>query len=234
MRKFYKTAEAGTAPNGYVVRLDGKILKTPLKNTILLDSKPLAEAIAAEWEAQDSILKPAAMPLTQLTNTMIDKSKGEDRAAMNAQILDYAMSDLVCYFADHPQDLVKRHQTHWLPLLAWMQEKYGVVLEPVSGIKYHHQQPETLQKLKKIIAGLNPKDFTVLQSAAAVMGSVVIAFALMDEKITVAQAHVAACVDEFYQLEKWGADDEAQQRLDYMRWELETIMRFKSLMETVE
>jgi chaperone required for assembly of F1-ATPase len=231
MRKFYKIAEAGTAPGGYVVRLDGKPMKTPLGHALLLTSQPLAEAIAQEWAAQGDKLQTTTMPLTRLANTMADKARGPARAAMNAEIVKYGGSDLICYFATHPADLVKLHQEQWVPLLAWLKEKYGIAFEPVSGIQYHQQPPAALDMLKKIIGSLDAAEFTVVQSAAAVTGSVAIALAILAERLSVEEAYQASCVDEIYQLKTWGADELAQKRLDVLRAELEVIARFAELLK---
>ena len=230
MRKFYKTAEPGTAPGGYVVRLDGNPARTPLKNVLLLQSQPLAAAIALEWAAQGEEIRPTTMPLTLLANTMIDKVRGHDRAAMNAEILKYGGSDLICYFATHPADIVRLHQERWLPLIQWMKEKYGIILETVSGIKYHQQPKESLESLKKVIEGLDAAEFTVVQSAAATTGSVAIGLAILEEKLSPDEAYKTACVDEIYQLKTWGEDAVAQERLDITRSELNTIARFRDLL----
>jgi len=232
VKKFYKIAEAGTAPGGYVVRLDGKPVRTPLKNLILLDSKALAEAIATEWAAQGGEIKPATMPLTQLANTMIDKAKGDDRDEMNAQLLGYGGSDLVCYFATHPTPLVKLHQEYWTPLVDWMKEKYGIAFETISGIQYHQQSDECLEKLQKLIENLSPEDFTVVQAAAATTGSVVIALALLEGKLSPEEACRAACVDELFQLKTWGEDAEARKRVDIIHSELKSIMQFRDLLKS--
>ncbi|MFH1158966.1 MAG: ATP12 family protein [Pseudomonadota bacterium] len=229
MKKFYKSAEAGTAPGGYVVRLDGKPVVTPLKKTLLLPSKVLAEAVAQEWAHQGKDIKPDSMPLTRLANTMIDKAGGDDRAEMNAHLLEYGGSDLMCYFAAHPEDLVKRHHLNWTPLIAWMREKYGITLETVSGIQYHHQPQDSLDKLKTLINGLAADEFTIVQAAAATTGSVAIAFALLEGRISAEEAYQAACADELYQLETWGEDAEARRRLETLRSELESVHRFRNL-----
>ena len=231
MKKLYKIAEAGTAPGGHIVRLDGKPVRTPLKNILLLSSRELAEEIATEWAAQGSEIQPATMPLTRLANTMIDKAGGPDRAAMNAELIKYAGSDLICYFATHPADLVKRHQEHWTPLLGWMKDKYGVVLQTVSGIQYHQQPQDALDRLKKVITGLDAEEFTVVQSVAATTGSVAIALALLEGWLSAEEAYQAACVDEIYQLKTWGADEPAQKRLDIVQSELRVIAQFRDLVK---
>lgn len=227
MKKFYKTAEAGTAPGGYVVRLDGKPLKTPLRHVLLMPTEALAAAVAAEWQAQGEEIVPSSMPLTQLASTMLDKAAGDDRAGMNRQLCEYSGSDLVCYFATHPAELVRRHEAHWRPLLAWLQERHGVALEAVSGIQYKQQPEAALKALQALIEGLHPADFTVLQAAAAATGSVTIGLALLEGRLTPEEAWQAACVDEVYQLETWGEDAEARKRLDVILSELKTAVTFR-------
>lgn len=231
MRRTYKIVEAGTAPGGYVVRLDGQTLRTPLKNQLLLPSQHLAKAIAQEWAAQENDILPVTMPMTRLANTMIDKARGPDRPAMNAELLKYGGSDLICYFAASPPELVKLHQALWLPLHAWLAEKYGIVFETVSGIQYRQQPQAALDKLKQVIEGLEAAAFTIVQSAAPTTGSVAIALALLGERLTAEEAYQAACVDEIYQLKTWGADILAQKRLDTLKFELEVIARFAELLK---
>jgi chaperone required for assembly of F1-ATPase len=221
----------GTAPGGYVVRLDGKPMKTPLGHVLLLTSQPLAEEISKEWAAQGKELQPVTMPLTRLANTMVDKARGPDRAAMNAEIVKYGGSDLICYFATHPSDLVKLHEEQWGPLLVWLKEKYGIAFESVSGIQYHQQPQPALDKLKKTIEDLDAAEFTVVQSAAAVTGSVAIALAMLEERLSSEEAFEAACVDEIFQLKTWGADEPAQKRLDILKSELGVIARFAELLK---
>lgn len=229
MKKFYKNAEAGTAPGSYTVRLDGKLIKTPLHHPLLLDSLPLATAIAQEWNAQEGNIQPTTMPLTQLANTMIDKAKGPDRAAMNASLIEYGSSDLVCYLATHPQDLVTRQEHLWLNLLDWMAEQHHITLTPVKGIQYHHQSTEDVTTLRQIVEALSPRDFTIVQFVTGVTGSLVIALALCHGHMDASTAYEAACIDEIYQLEKWGEDKPARDRLNRIRADLEIAVDFLRL-----
>lgn len=231
MKKFYKTAETGTAPGGHVVRLDGKVIKTPLQHPLLLPTQALAAAVAQEWAAQGDEIQPLNMPLTRLANTMVDKAHGADRAAMNAEVLKYGGSDLVCYFAAHPPALVRLHEEHWKPLLAWLKEEHGIAFEAISGIQHHPQPSAALDKLKQIIEGLGAADFTIVQSATASTGSIAIALALLEGKISAEQAYEAACVDEVYQLKTWGADELAQKKLDALKADLQDIARFRDFIK---
>lgn len=227
MKKIYKKAEAGTAPGGHVVRLDGKLLKTPLGNNLILASSGLASLITDEWQRQGNEIISSSMPLTQLVNVMIDKADGPERQAMNAEILKYGASDLVCYLATHPADLVRRQEEHWLPLVQWMKEKYDVTLETVRGIQYHNQPFLSLQKLEKVVNGLSPEQFTFVQAATAITGSLTIACAMLEGRLDAKSAYLAACVDEIYQLEKWGEDGPARKRLERIEAELAALEQFK-------
>jgi chaperone required for assembly of F1-ATPase len=226
MKRFYKTAEAGTAPGGHVVRLDGKLLKTPLHNNLILSSPVLAAEIAREWQAQKNNVVPASMPMTQLANTMVDKAAGPERGEMNRQVAAYGASDLLCYHAAWPPDLAKRHKELWLPLLEWMKSRFGTELKSVSGIRYLQQPEDSLKKIEKIVRDLNAADFTAVQAVTAATGSVVIALALLEQRLDAEGAWQAACVDEFYQLEKWGEDALARARLDKIRAELQEAWAF--------
>ncbi len=214
-----------------MVRLDGTAVKTPLGHPLLLPSQALAAAMAEEWAAQGSDINPVTMPMTRLANTMVDKSNGPERAAMNAELLKYGSSDLICYFATHPADLVKRQQELWLPLVSWMKEKYGIAFETISGIQYHPQPQASLDLLKKVVTGLDAAEFTVVQAAAMTVGSIAIALALLEERLSPDEAYEAACVDEIYQLKTWGEDAIAQKRLDITRSELAAVAQFWELLK---
>lgn len=232
MKRFYKIAEAGTAPGGYVIRLDGKPVKSVMQHSLIFASKDLADAIAGEWQAQVKDIIPQSMPLMQLANTMTDKSSGPDRQAMNIELLKYGASDLICYFAATPPDLIARQEAVWRPLLKWIADTHGIVLERVDGIRYHNQPPESLERLNKLLAALPPADFTAAQAATALTGSVILALALADGYLDAESAHAAACVDEIYQLEKWGEDMLARKRLDNIRTELYAIAKFRDLIRS--
>lgn len=230
MKRFYKKAEAGSAPGGYTVRLDGKNIKTPLQHPLIVPTAAMAAAMAAEWDAQAKEILPATMPLNQLVNTMLDKANGHERAAMNAEIVKYAGSDLLCYFATHPADLVARQEAVWHPLIGWMLDEHGIVFNTVQGIRYIHQPEETIAAVQEKVEALSPAEFTIVQAAAGLTGSVIIALAIAAGRLGAQQAFEAAGVDETYQLEKWGEDKIARDKLNGLLAELETLEKFRFLM----
>src|SRR5512145_3037151 len=79
-RRFYQHATVGEGSHDYPVLLDGRAVRTPARNTLAAPSRALAEAIAAEWQAQKDHVDPARMPLTRLANTIIDGVASEPTA----------------------------------------------------------------------------------------------------------------------------------------------------------
>ena len=233
IRKFYQNAEAGTAPGEgaatHVVRLDGRIVKTPLKNTLALPTAALAQAIAHEWQVQGDAVIPDNMPLTQLANTMIDKAAGPERPVLNDEICKYTGSDLVCYLATSPPELVKRQEDVWLPLLEWLESTCGARLTAIRGIRYEDQPVDSLACLEHIIHQLSPADFTVVQAMTGITGSVVIGLALLNGYIDADKAYHAACIDEIYQLEKWGEDKLARDRIVRIARDINACATFAAL-----
>ena len=71
-RRFYDRAQVGEGTQGFPILLDGKPVRTPARRALVAPVRPLAEAIAAEWEAQRDFVEPAQMPLTRLANSVID------------------------------------------------------------------------------------------------------------------------------------------------------------------
>lgn len=232
MKRFYKQAEAGTAPGGFAVRLDGTALRTPLRHPVLLPNAAMAAAIAAEWAAQGAEVVPTSMPLTQLVCTMIDKAGGHERPDMEAEIVKYAGSDLICYFATHPADLVARQEKLWHPLLAWMQDEYGIVLKYVSGIQYVTQDAAVETSVAAIVKDMDAATFTAAQAVTGITGSTVIGLCMAAGRMGAAQAFEAATVDEVFQLEKWGEDALARKRLQKIEADLTGVEKFLFLIRT--
>ncbi len=232
MKRFYKQAEAGTAPGGHVVRLDGTPLRTPLRQVVTLPTAAAAAAIAAEWAAQGEEIVPASMPVTQLVCTMIDKADSHERPDMEAEIVKYAGSDLICYFAAHPADLVARQERLWHPLLAWMHDEHGIVLKYVSGIQYVAQDAAVSDTVAAIVKDMDAASFTAAQAVTGITGSAVIALCMAAGRIGAAQAFDAATVDEVFQLEKWGEDALARKRLQKIEADLIGVEKFLYLIRT--
>lgn len=230
MRRFYKSASTVAADRGHEIRLDGKPARTPAKHPLVAPSGALAAAIAAEWEAQDKTIDPATMLLTQLANTTIDRVVRE-REVVVAGVLAYAETDLLCYRAEQPAALVERQNAVWQPLLDWAAQELDAPLNVARGVLPVRQPQESVAAFVRMLAGFDDFRLAAIAHAAGLLGSVILALAMVVGRITADQAFDAAHLDEAHQLESWGADSEAAARLDRLRLEIAATGRFLSLLD---
>lgn len=226
--KFYRSASVAARNGGYAVLLDGKPLKTPGGNVLILPTEALAEAIAQEWREQDARVEPAKMPLTGLAQAAIDLLPARRREVVD-HVLGFGRSDLLCYRAQDPLELVCRQAAVWDPLLDWLREEHGIALKTGSGLRYVDQPAEALERMAALVGTLGEFDLIALDRAASLTGSLVLALAMLSGRLDAAAAFAAAHIDEAFQTEKWGRDAEAEARRDRMRCELEAAERFLKL-----
>jgi len=218
-RRFYSEVAVRDGPAGFAVVLDGRPIKTPARRALAAPSRPLAEAIAAEWRAQTEFIDPAGMPLTRLANTIID-GVAAARHEVAGEIVKYLGSDLVCYRATTPQALVARQSLHWDPILAWVRAELGAEFATVQGVTHIRQPDEALARASAAI----PRDLWRLGAVHAVTtltGSALIAIALARGDIGLNAAWTAAHVDEDWNMELWGRDELALKRRAYRFDEME-------------
>lgn len=224
-KRFYKAAEVATTPDGFSVTLDGRVVKTPAGSLLTLCSEALAAAVAEEWLAQDGTIKPHTMPLMQLAATALDRA-GPQRDAMIDHALSYASTDLVCYRAEAPPDLIERQETAWQPLVDWMGEACGARLDVTSGIVPLSQPAGALDGLRNVLADLSDLELTALVTAMQACGSLVIALALIRGRVDADTAFELSQLDESYQMERWGNDEEAARRRRNIREEIRSAAAF--------
>jgi chaperone required for assembly of F1-ATPase len=202
---------SGKRDQGYRVLLDGKSLQTPAKADFVVPTRELAAAVAAEWQAQEERIDPAKMPLTRLVNSAIDGVAGR-RAEVSAEIVKYALSDLVCYRAADPLELVERQAEAWDPILDWCRAELGIGLARATGIVPVAQPAAAGAVLAAWLETLNTFELAAVHTMTTLMGSAVLALAHAHERLSCATAWGAAHIDEDFQAEKWGVDSIAQAR----------------------
>ena len=222
MKRFW-TAVAVTPELG--VALDARPVRTPGRVPLILPTKALAEAVAAEWRAVGETLNPRAMPLTGLANAAIDRVAPDPRA-FAAGLARYAESDLLCYRADAPEPLVARQAAAWDPVIAWAQRRYDVGLEVTTGIVHRAQPPATLARLGEAVAALDPFALAALSPVVTLTGSLLLALALVEGATTADAVWAAAHVDEDWQAEMWGEDALAAATRAARRAEFDAAVRF--------
>jgi chaperone required for assembly of F1-ATPase len=209
-RRFYDKVGTVSDAGGYAVRLDGKPVRTPAGRILAAPSAALAQALAAEWDAQRDLIDPARMPLTRLANSIIDGvSDRPDPVA--AEVEKYLASDLICYPAAAPSGLVERQARHWEPILAWARETLGAPLRTAPGVVHIAQDEEALARARGVIPR-EPWRLGAINAATTLTGSALIAIALARGRLSVEEAWQAAHVDEDWNMEQWGRDEVALER----------------------
>jgi chaperone required for assembly of F1-ATPase len=230
-RRFYREAAAVAEGDRWRIALDGKVVKTPARNPLALPTRALAEAIAAEWAAQDTKVKPDTMPLMQLASTAIDRVAPE-RARIVAETAGYAATDLVCYRAEAPAELVARQAAQWDPLIEWLRERYDVSLKVAAGVMAIPQSEQALAALTRAVAAQDDLRLTALGVMTGAAGSLAVALAVLEGRIGPEAAAEAAQLDELFQAERWGIDPEAEKRRALQRADLAAAKRFLDLLAT--
>ncbi len=213
MKRFYRQVEVAAADAGHRVLLDGRPLRTPAGQALALPSAALAEALAEEWRAQGETLAPHAMPLTRLASTAQDRMP-DQRAAAIEEVAAYARTDLLCYRAAHPLDLALRQQHGWQPLLDWAAATIGARLAVTTTLLPVAQPEPAVARLRAAIEQLGDWPLVGLHAATTALGSLVLGLALARGRLDAQQALAASLLDELYEIERWGKDDDTLRRHD--------------------
>lgn len=229
--RFYTRVRIVAQDEGFSVFLDDQTLCTPLGRTLIVKSRPLAEAIAAEWQMQGKRIRPATMTLTQLTNTAIDRMSTLKQEGLGT-LLALADTDLVCYRAKTPQALVQFQQTQWQPLIDGMAQRYGIHLMTTDGVMPIRHPIRVFSRLHAIVSKMDSLHLVALHRAATLCSSLVIAFALIDSRIGAAMAFSATQLDSLFQGKKWGIDAATAARHSIIYCELQNLTHFISLISS--
>jgi chaperone required for assembly of F1-ATPase len=208
--RFYDQATVEDGPEGFAVHLDGKPVRTPAGRRLTAPAAGLAEALAAEWNAQKDVVDPGAMPLTRLANSIID-GVATRPLPVAEEIAQYLGSDLLFYRAAGPQGLVERQARQWDPIVAWARDVLGARFLLASGVMFVEQPEEALTAAKAAI----PSDawrLGAVSSITALTGSALLALAMLRGRLSAEEAWAAAHLDEDWNMEFWGRDERALER----------------------
>lgn len=225
MKRFYKDVAVDRTAEGWRILLDGKPVKTPGRNDLILPQARLVDVIAGEWRAQTDEITPLSMPMLRMANTVID-GVTPNREFVIAAILRFGEHDAICHRAGYPADLVARQREAWTPMLDWTASRYGARLETVMGLGEITQPPETLEKLRDAVAAHDDFALAALHVMASITGSLVLALALADGVINPAQAFQMSRLEEDHQAAQWGQDAEASVRAQALAREMDVAMAF--------
>ncbi len=234
MKRFYRDAVAAAVDGGWQVQLDGRGVKTALGQPQIVTSKPLVDALAAEWAGQGEEIDPAGFMLRDLADYAIDVVRA-DREAAIAGLLRYAETDTLCYRADPGDPLYQRQQELWEPLLAAAEGRWDIHFRRISGVLHQPQPPETLHRLNGVLAASDDFTLAALVTLAALAASLVTALAALDADAQSVDAQsvdalwTAASLEEEWQADLWGRDAEAEGRRAGRRASFVAAQRFARL-----
>lgn len=207
-KRFWTDTQVKPAEGGYTVALDDRPLRTPQKAPLVLPTQALAEAVAAEWAAQEDEIRPEAMPFTRTSNSAIDKV-----AVQHDEVADllaaYGETDLVCYRAEGPEGLVARQAEAWDPVLDWAEQTLDVRLVPVTGIIPAPQDPAALDRLSTLTHAFGAFELAAFHDLVSLSGSLLLGFATVRGGKTPDEFWDLSRIDEQWQEDQWGADAEA-------------------------
>jgi len=201
VKRFYK--EVAVADRA--ILLDGKPVRTPARAELILPTAALADAVAAEWRSQEGEIDPRTMRLTGLSNAAIDRV-APDLTAFARPLAAYAESDLLCYRADAPPELIARQAEAWDPLLDWAGRRFDVRFTVTSGIVHAPQPAATIARLGQALAAYDAFHLAALAPIVTIGGSLVVALALAEDEVDPDSAFDLTHLDELWQARRWGED----------------------------
>lgn len=229
MRRVYERVEVVSHNNGYAIQLDRHLLKSPAGNDLCFFERSLADAIAAEWDAQERTINTSMMPITSYATTLVDRVT-QSRDEMATDLLAFAVTDTLCHRVDKPADLVRRQQEAWQPWLDWAAAEFDAPLAHTADIFAPPQPAASLRKLSEVISAMDNARFLAAFTIAASTGSLILALAMVNGQLDADQVTDAALLEEQYRLDSWGDDEEANERMRAIRGELRNTQRFVALL----
>ena len=227
-KRFYRDVMVVARGAGHAVELDGRPLRTPGKLVLVLPSAAMAKAIADEWAAQVDLIDPLSMPLTRLANSVRDQVEGRE-AAVRADIVKYAESDLLCYRADGPEGLVRAQSEAWAPILDWARSTVGADLAVCAGLMPVAQSKASRDAIEATVAPLGSFRLASAHVMTTLLGSVVLMLATLAGRLPPEEAWRTAHIDESWQIARWGEDSEAARRQEKRREEFFAAVRMSKL-----
>ncbi|PLS19933.1 ATP12 family chaperone protein [Neptunicoccus cionae] len=215
-KRFWNTVDVAEAESGFVIQLDGRTVKTPEKRDLLLPTRKAAELVAQEWDDTSGELDPTAMPATRWANVSVDKMGGQ-MAAVVDMLAAYGENDLLCYRATHPQELIARQAAFWDAPLQWASQTFEAPLLVTSGVIPVEQPNQSVANLRQAVETFDPFELAAFHDLVQISGSLVLALAVARQHMVAEQAWDVARVDENWQIEHWGVDDEAAEAAELKR-----------------
>jgi chaperone required for assembly of F1-ATPase len=220
-KRFYQEVSTDTVDEGHRILLDGRPVRTPGKRLLAVPARPIADRLVAEWDGQGGEIDPAKMPVTRLVNTAVD-GVAENFDAVFDEIVRFAGTDMLCYRADSPAGLVERQRDGWDPILRWAADAKGARFILVEGVMHQEQPAPAIEAFSAALSAYrDPLALACLHTVTTLTGSALLALALAEGLVDADRAWSLAHVDEDWQIEHWGTDEDAFRRRELRRAEMD-------------
>ena len=220
-KRFYKEVSTDRTEEGFRILLDGRPVRTPGKKLLAVPSQPIADRLRAEWDAQSEEIDPAKMPVTRLVNTAID-GVADNLDAVFDELVRFAGTDMLCYRADSPEGLVQRQREGWDPIIRWAAEAKGARFILVEGVMHQEQPAPAIEAFSAALsAWRDPLALACVHTVTTLTGSALLGLAHAEGVVDADKAWSLAHIDEDWQIEHWGTDEEAFRRRELRREELD-------------
>ena len=181
------------------------------QSLLVMPTLKMAEAAAAEWDAQGDKIDPMTMPVTRSVNAALDKVFAQ-KDEVTDLIAAYGDSDLICYRADAPQALVDRQAVAWDPLVDWSRRQLNAPLVITQGVIHRPQDAATLSRFHDLVGAFDHFQLTAFHDLVSLSGSLVIGFAATHDLQHAQRLWEISRIDEAWQEEQWGEDEEASRQ----------------------
>ena len=225
VKRFYQDVGVDATGGGHRILLDGRPVRTPARQLLVMPNAALAEAVAGEWRAQGETIERAGMGLTRLVSTALDRMPALRGAAID-EALGYALTDLLCYRAAEPVELAARQGAAWQPWLDWLAEAHGARLVVTTAMLPVSQPEEAVARLRAAIEQLDDWRLVGLHGATTALGSLVLGLALLEGEIDAEQALAASLLDELFEIERWGRERRGERRQQVLRRDVAGAAQF--------
>ena len=226
MKKFWKKVEVKEIfRNTFQVLLDNKILKTPMKKDLRFLNYQIASETSKEWDIEGTIINIDGMIFYGLVSTAIDKISKNRNLFIN-QILSFIDTDLICYRTDAPNELVQLQNQKWDPIISMIEKYTGFSLETFTGIMPSKQEKGVHLKVKQLVNQFSDLEISALHRITNVTGSVFLSLCILKGDLHKNHAFELSFLDELWQAENWGNEEEASKKRDNISLELNRLIYF--------
>ena len=226
MKKFWKKVEVVEIfTNTYQIQLDNKILKTPMKKDLMFLNYQLASETSKEWDINGNIINTDGMIFYGLVSTAIDKITKNRNLFIN-QILSFIDTDLICYRAGTPNELVQLQNKRWNPIISIIEKYTGFRLETFIGVMPSKQKKVVHLKVKQLVNEFSDLEISALHRITNLTGSIFLSLCILNGDLSNSDAFEFSFLDELWQVENWGDEEEASKKRDNISLELNRLIYF--------